>query len=312
MERPLAVLFLVAGLLGCRASTPAADPFSTYGSTRIPPPATGTIGSPDPYFQPGQPGPVPPAGSSSPLLGPRPSLGTTGSQSPTAQPTSAVAWAPERAEQPAPALLASTSADPLPTSSPLSLPPATSSPPASQALAVPGNGPSVAYNPHLTWQAPAGAISSGAGVGGAPVGPVPVGAVQRASYEPPPVTPGMIAPVAGYTPATALVAPAFGMPSIDASNLSAIPNVGASMTPLPSFAAAPVGNELGPTAGPSAPPLPSAPIYFAPLTTTPAPIRGFAPSAGLPGIVAPAASGGAATPEAQWTRRSPAAAGGFP
>ena len=51
--RHLLPIVLVAA--GCRAPTPTFDPFSVYGSKRIPPPATGTVGPGDTYYQPSNP-----------------------------------------------------------------------------------------------------------------------------------------------------------------------------------------------------------------------------------------------------------------
>ena len=71
----LAVLGLVS--IGCRAPAPTLDPFAPYGARVIPPPATGSIGSTNGYYQPppaGIPGAAP-ATSQNPLQ-PVPSVAT--------------------------------------------------------------------------------------------------------------------------------------------------------------------------------------------------------------------------------------------
>lgn len=52
MKQPLKLLLAILVLLGCRNPRPTLDPFSIYGPTRVPPPTTGSIVQPDPYYRP--------------------------------------------------------------------------------------------------------------------------------------------------------------------------------------------------------------------------------------------------------------------
>ena len=58
MKRLLPFLLLLPLLVGCRRTAPATDPFSVWGKSRIPPPATGS-GTQDEYYRPGTSRPVP-------------------------------------------------------------------------------------------------------------------------------------------------------------------------------------------------------------------------------------------------------------
>ena len=58
MKRLAALLTLVTLMAGCRAPMPSFDVLAPYGTTRVPPPATGTMGTPDTYYQaPASPAP---------------------------------------------------------------------------------------------------------------------------------------------------------------------------------------------------------------------------------------------------------------
>lgn len=59
MLRSLGWLALAVSLVGCNSPRPTFDPFAPYGSRRIPPPATGSIGRPTGYYQ----SPAVPSGS---------------------------------------------------------------------------------------------------------------------------------------------------------------------------------------------------------------------------------------------------------
>ncbi|MCA9266213.1 MAG: hypothetical protein R3E01_26210 [Pirellulaceae bacterium] len=52
MARRVAVLIAILYLTGCRAPRPSYDPFAVYGPKVVPPPATGTLGQPNSYYQP--------------------------------------------------------------------------------------------------------------------------------------------------------------------------------------------------------------------------------------------------------------------
>jgi len=53
MTRRIFMVFVLLGTIaGCHAPMPAFKPLIPYGPTRIPPPGTGSFGTPDPYYQP--------------------------------------------------------------------------------------------------------------------------------------------------------------------------------------------------------------------------------------------------------------------
>lgn len=55
MRRYPAALTLILLLGGCHAPMPSFNMLAPYGTTRVPPPATGSFGSPDTYYQPSLP-----------------------------------------------------------------------------------------------------------------------------------------------------------------------------------------------------------------------------------------------------------------
>jgi hypothetical protein len=58
MKRLMTCLLLLPLLVGCRRTAAETDPFSVWGKSRIPPPATGS-GTQDEYYRPGAAKPVP-------------------------------------------------------------------------------------------------------------------------------------------------------------------------------------------------------------------------------------------------------------
>ena len=58
MKRLMTCLLLLPLLVGCRRNAAETDPFSVWGKSRIPPPATGS-GTQDEYYRPGAVRPVP-------------------------------------------------------------------------------------------------------------------------------------------------------------------------------------------------------------------------------------------------------------
>ena len=58
MKRLMPFLLLLPLLVGCRRTAVETDPFSVWGKSRIPPPATGS-GTQDEYYRPGTSRPVP-------------------------------------------------------------------------------------------------------------------------------------------------------------------------------------------------------------------------------------------------------------
>jgi len=106
MDR-LLLLVLVAAL-GCRAPMPAFNPLAPYGSTRVPPPATGNVNQPNSYYSPtGQPASGQPTLTTPPRTGypanppgngwsaqPSPPTTTTASASQTTLPSASVVPAP--------------------------------------------------------------------------------------------------------------------------------------------------------------------------------------------------------------------------
>ena len=58
MKRLIPFLLLLPLLVGCRRHAVETDPFSVWGKSRIPPPATGS-GTQDEYYRPGTSRPVP-------------------------------------------------------------------------------------------------------------------------------------------------------------------------------------------------------------------------------------------------------------
>ncbi|MEE3368710.1 MAG: hypothetical protein VX346_05135 [Planctomycetota bacterium] len=58
MKRLMTCLLLMPLLVGCRRNVAETDPFSVWGKSRIPPPATGSS-TQDEYYRPGTVRPVP-------------------------------------------------------------------------------------------------------------------------------------------------------------------------------------------------------------------------------------------------------------
>jgi hypothetical protein len=85
MLRSAAILLVAWSAIGCRAPKPSFNVFAPYGSSRVPPPPTGSMGNPGAYYQP--PGARPP-GSQSPATNPQPSTSPTHLGTPTQPPAS--------------------------------------------------------------------------------------------------------------------------------------------------------------------------------------------------------------------------------
>jgi hypothetical protein len=84
MKRRWIGILVVTTVVGCQSSSPAYDPFAGYGATRVPPPATGSIGR-NGYAQPA--GMVPVAPQNFPAVAPTaPTLREVPNLSPTTNP----------------------------------------------------------------------------------------------------------------------------------------------------------------------------------------------------------------------------------
>lgn len=59
MFRSAAIVVICVSFMGCRAPKPSMNVFAPYGSSRVPPPATGSMTNPNAYYQP--PNGAPPA-----------------------------------------------------------------------------------------------------------------------------------------------------------------------------------------------------------------------------------------------------------